>query len=162
MLSQHFSDERDLCVWQESTGGAANAAATSRAGSIAGRYPATVGYLCPPATTDNFHTEPHRSAHAGFYACVGAFCRSRHFFAVGCRSPPPFVLEGISTRTERKERSMSREKNNFEKFPQKWPKGVVVVKKSRHEKYLFLLCFFKSRHEEHFCGNCFFKSGHGQ
>ena len=38
----------------------------------------------------------------------------------------------------------------------------VVVKKSRHEKYLFLICFFKSRHEEHFCGSCFFKSGHGQ
>ena len=55
---------------------------------------------------------------------------------------------------------MSREKNNFEKFPQKWPKGVVVVKKSRHKKYLFLIYFFKSRHEEHFCGNCFFKSGH--
>lgn len=39
---------------------------------------------------------------------------------------------------------------------------IVVVKKSRHEKYLFLICFFKSRHEEHFCGSCFFKSGHGQ
>ena len=39
---------------------------------------------------------------------------------------------------------------------------LVVVKKSRHEKYLFLICFFKSRHEEHFCGSCFFKSGHGQ
>ena len=37
---------------------------------------------------------------------------------------------------------------------------IVVVKKSRHEKYLFLICFFKSRHEEHFCGSCFFKSGH--
>ena len=36
----------------------------------------------------------------------------------------------------------------------------VVVKKSRHEKYLFLICFFESRHEEHFCGSCFFKSGH--
>ena len=40
--------------------------------------------------------------------------------------------------------------------------GTVVVKKSRHEKYLFLVYFFKSRHEEHFCGSCFFKSGHGQ
>ena len=39
---------------------------------------------------------------------------------------------------------------------------LVVVKKRRHEKYLFLICFFKSRHEEHFCGSCFFKSGHGQ
>ena len=39
---------------------------------------------------------------------------------------------------------------------------VVVVKKSRHEKYLFLICFFKSRHEEYFCRSCFFKSGHGQ
>ncbi len=86
----------------------------------------TVGYLCPPTAADNFYTEPHQSAHAGFYACVGAFCRSRHFFAVGCRSPPPFVLEGTSTRTERKERSMSREKNIFEKFPQKWPKGVFA------------------------------------
>ena len=38
----------------------------------------------------------------------------------------------------------------------------VVVKKSRHEKYLFLICFFKSRHEEYFYGSCFFKSGHGQ
>ena len=38
----------------------------------------------------------------------------------------------------------------------------VVVKKSRHEKYLFLICFFKSRHEEYFCRSCFFKSGHGQ
>ena len=38
----------------------------------------------------------------------------------------------------------------------------VAVKKSRHEKYLFLIYFFKSRHEEHFCGSCFFKSGHGQ
>ena len=38
----------------------------------------------------------------------------------------------------------------------------VVVKKSRHEKYLFLVYFFKSRHEEHFGGSCFFKSGHGQ
>ena len=38
----------------------------------------------------------------------------------------------------------------------------VVVKKSRHEKYLFLICFFKSRQEKHFCGSCFFKSGHGQ
>ena len=38
----------------------------------------------------------------------------------------------------------------------------VVVKKSRREKYLFLICFFESRHEEHFCGSCFFKSGHGQ
>ena len=41
-------------------------------------------------------------------------------------------------------------------------KGSVVVKKSRHEKYLFLICFFKSRHEEYFCRSCFFKSGHGQ
>ena len=40
--------------------------------------------------------------------------------------------------------------------------NVVVVKKSRHEKYLFLICFFKSRHEEYFCRSCFFKSGHGQ
>lgn len=39
---------------------------------------------------------------------------------------------------------------------------LVVVKKSRHEKYLFLICFFKSRHEEYFCRSCFFKSGHGQ
>ena len=39
---------------------------------------------------------------------------------------------------------------------------IVVVKKSRHEKYLFLICFFKSRQEKHFCGSCFFKSGHGQ
>ena len=39
---------------------------------------------------------------------------------------------------------------------------IVAVKKSRHEKYLFLIYFFKSRHEEHFCGSCFFKSGHGQ
>ena len=39
---------------------------------------------------------------------------------------------------------------------------AVVVKKSRHEKYLFLICFFKSRHEEYFCRSCFFKSGHGQ
>ena len=39
---------------------------------------------------------------------------------------------------------------------------IVVVKKSRHEKYLFLICFFKSRHEEYFCRSCFFKSGHGQ
>ena len=36
----------------------------------------------------------------------------------------------------------------------------VAVKKSRHEKYLFLISFFKSRHEEYFCGSCFFKSGH--
>ena len=42
------------------------------------------------------------------------------------------------------------------------PIHIVVVKKSRHEKYLFLICFFKSRYEEHFCGSCFFKSGHGQ
>lgn len=41
-------------------------------------------------------------------------------------------------------------------------KAIVVVKKSRHEKYLFLICFFKSRHEEYFCRSCFFKSGHGQ
>ena len=41
-------------------------------------------------------------------------------------------------------------------------KVFVVVKKSRHEKYLFLICFFKSRHEEYFCRSCFFKSGHGQ
>ena len=61
-------------------------------------YPDTVGYLCPPTAADNFHTEPHRSAHAGFYACVGAFCRSRHFFAVGCRSPPPFVQTFLPTR----------------------------------------------------------------
>ena len=40
--------------------------------------------------------------------------------------------------------------------------NFVVVKKSRHEKYLFLICFFKSRHEEYFCRSCFFKSGHGQ
>lgn len=40
--------------------------------------------------------------------------------------------------------------------------ACVVVKKSRHEKYLFLICFFKSRHEEYFCRSCFFKSGHGQ
>ena len=46
--------------------------------------------------------------------------------------------------------------------PATFDKTVVVVKKSRHEKYLFLICFFKSRHEEHFCGSCFFKSGHGQ
>lgn len=39
---------------------------------------------------------------------------------------------------------------------------IVVIKKSRHEKYLFLICFFKSRHEEYFCRSCFFKSGHGQ
>lgn len=38
----------------------------------------------------------------------------------------------------------------------------AIVKKSRHEKYLFLIYFFKSRHEKHFCGSCFFKSGHGQ
>ena len=37
---------------------------------------------------------------------------------------------------------------------------LVAVKKSRHEKYLFLICFFKSRHEEYFCGSCFFKSGY--
>ena len=43
-----------------------------------------------------------------------------------------------------------------------WYKMCVVVKKSRHEKYLFLICFFKSRHEEYFCRSCFFKSGHGQ
>lgn len=42
------------------------------------------------------------------------------------------------------------------------PFDPVVVKKSRHEKYLFLICFFKSRHEEYFCRSCFFKSGHGQ
>lgn len=42
------------------------------------------------------------------------------------------------------------------------PDPFVVVKKSRHEKYLFLICFFKSRHEEYFCRSCFFKSGHGQ
>ncbi len=125
-LSPYLSDlnRKEISLWQKSTGGAANAAATSRAGSnIAGRYPDNIGYLCPPAGTDNFHAEPHRSAHAGFYACVGAFCHPRHFFAVGCRSPPPFVLEGTSTRTGRKERSMSREKNVFEKFPKKWPKG---------------------------------------
>ena len=58
-----------------------------------------------------------------FDAFIGAFCHPRHFFAVGCRSPPPSVLEGASTRTGRKERSMSREKNIFEKFPKKWPKG---------------------------------------
>lgn len=50
------------------------------------------------------------------------------------------------------------EKLDFSKIP----KIVVVVKKSRHEKYLFLICFFKSRHEEYFCRSCFFKSGHGQ
>ena len=43
-----------------------------------------------------------------------------------------------------------------------FPRYTVVVKKSRHEKYLFLICFFKSRHEEYFCRSCFFKSGHGQ
>jgi hypothetical protein len=63
------------------------------------------------------------STYEGFGAFIGAFCHPRHFFAVGCRSPPSSVLEGISTRTERKERSMSREKNVFEKFPKKWPKG---------------------------------------
>ena len=35
--------------------------------------------------------------------------------------------------------------------------GYVVVKKSRHEKYLFLICFFKSRHEEHFAEVVFSK-----
>ena len=34
---------------------------------------------------------------------------------------------------------------------------IVVVKKSRHEKYLFLISFFKSRHEEYFCQNSFSK-----
>ena len=114
---------KEISLRQKSTGGVADAAATSRAGSIDGRYPDTVGYLCPPTSADNYHTEPHRSTHTGFYACVGAFCHPRHFFAAGCRSPPPFVLEGTSTRTGRKERSMSREKNVFEKFPKKWPKG---------------------------------------
>lgn len=75
-----------------------NAAATSRAGSIAGRYPDAVGYLCPPTAADNFHAEPRPSAHTGFYACGGAFCRSRHFSAVGCRSPPPFVQTFLPTR----------------------------------------------------------------
>jgi hypothetical protein len=63
------------------------------------------------------------STYEGFGAFMGAFCHPRHFFAAGYRSPLPFVLEGTSTRTGRKERSMSREKNVFEKFPKKGPKG---------------------------------------
>ena len=44
-------------------------------------------------------------------------------FSPWAAAPRPFVLEGMTIPTERKERSMSREKNVFEKFPKKWPKG---------------------------------------
>ena len=59
-------------------------------------------------------------------------------------------------RTEERKKAIELCKNLLKKH------ALVVVKKSRHEKYLFLICFFKSRHEEYFCRSCFFKSGHGQ
>ena len=64
----------------------------------------------------------------------------------------------------RTRRIFKMKKNSGGRKKQSWKalNTRVVVKKSRHEKYLFLICFFKSRHEEYFCRSCFFKSGHGQ
>jgi hypothetical protein len=125
-LSPYLSDlnRKEISLWQKSTGGAADAAATSRAGNIDGRYPDTVGYLCPPISADNYHTEPYRSTHTGFYACVGAFCHPRHFFAVGCRSPP-FVLEGMTIPTEQKERTYEARKKCFSEISVKLAKRGV-------------------------------------
>ena len=44
------------------------------------------------------------STYEGFEAFIGAFCHPRHFFAVGCRSPPPFVWIRPQHRTKTSKR----------------------------------------------------------
>ena len=42
---------------------------------IDGRYPDTVGYLCPPISADNYHTEPYRSTHEKFIRKRYVICK---------------------------------------------------------------------------------------
>ena len=110
------------CEWLQSPGGVANAVKRCFK-RLAAEIPRAGGYIYPSASSYTGYQRP--SAHTGFRACVGAFCRFRFFFSAGCRSPPlPFWTDQPPEQDERSA-AWAAKKNIFQIFRKHGQKGCL-------------------------------------